>query len=374
VAGQEQPVTATPILERLQPLPPAQSRNLVGLIIGGIIGATVALLLPRMLDEATSRPVLLITMIAAYYLVVLVHECGHLCATSAAGFQFREIAVGPFLLARRTSGLRLRFLPGLMLAGGHVIGAPGSSDDLRRRFRMMVAGGPAATVLLFAVLAFSPLTAMTWSLWLWNAIVAASSWIPFYVSGTATDAKALLLLSSAGREGDWLAAILYIMAVDGQGVAPREWPTDVVAKLASDGASPPAATARYLTMVHALDTGGPERIAAALEDVLAASHKLRADLRRVCFSEAAFYQGAYARNAELARGWLEDARKVKGTTSEKGWEEGLLAAIAFAEGNEGEAGEHASAAIAYLDRWPAESGSVAAGKRRLARLISSPLA
>jgi len=73
VAGQEQPVTATPILERLQPPPPAQSRNLVGLIIGGIIGATVALLLPRMLDEATSRPVLLITMIAAYYLVVLVH-------------------------------------------------------------------------------------------------------------------------------------------------------------------------------------------------------------------------------------------------------------------------------------------------------------
>ena len=57
-------------------------------------------------------------------------------------------------------------------------------------------------------------------------------------------------------------------------------------------------------------------------------------MRCVCFSEAGFYQGVMARNAELARGWIGDARRVKGTASEKGWESGLLAAIA------------------YLDRWP----------------------
>ena len=106
----------------------------------------------------------------------------------------------------------------------------------------------------------------------------------------------------------------------------------------------------------------------ALEDVLAASKRLRPDLRRVCFSEAAFYQGVIARNAKLARAWLADARNVKGTTSEKGWEEGLLAAVDFAEGREEEARAHARRAIAYLDRWPAQSGSVAAARRRLGAL------
>jgi hypothetical protein len=255
-----------------------------------------------------------------------------------------------------------------MLMGGHVLASPHSHEDLRRRFQIMLSGGPIATALVFVALVFLPLTPLTWSMWLWNAVVAASSWIPFYLRGSVTDAKAILLLARPGKEGDWLAAILYVMAVDRQGVSPRDWPASVVNQLASDGASPPAATARYLAMVSALDSGDRERVAAALEDVLAASHKLRPDLRRVCFSEAAFYQGVMARDSELARAWLKDARTVKGTSSEKGWDRGLLAAVAVAEGREGEAREEARAAIAYLDRWPAESGSVAAGRRRLAAL------
>jgi hypothetical protein len=255
-----------------------------------------------------------------------------------------------------------------------VLAVPASHRDLRRRFRILVSGGPLATALVFVALTFLPLTPFTWSMWLWNLIVAASSWIPFYARGTATDAKALWLLSRPGREGDWLAAILYIMAIDRQGVWPRDWPAEVIAQLESDGASPPAASARYLAMVYALDLGEPARVAAALEEVLSASHKLRPDLRRVVFSEAAFYQGVMARNAELARAWLKDARAVKGTGAEKGWATGLLAAVAMAEGREEEAREQARAAIAYLDRWPSESGSIAAAKRRLAALTSSPAA
>jgi hypothetical protein len=261
-----------------------------------------------------------------------------------------------------------------MLMGGHVLASPRSSENLRQRFRIMLSGGPLATALVFVVLAFLPLTPFTWSLWLWNLIVAASSWIPFYLRGSVTDAKALLLLSRPGREGDWLAAILYIMAVDRQGVAPRDWPPEVVAQLASDGASPPAASARYLAMVHALDGDEPSRVAIALEAVLEASHKLRPDIRRVCFSEAAFYQGVTAGNAKLAREWLDDARRVTGAASEKGWDAGLLAAVATAEGNVAEAGKYAQAAIAYLDRWPGASGSVMAARNRLGQLISSPSA
>jgi hypothetical protein len=368
-------LTATPILDRTQSAPrPEQTRTWRSLLIGAVIGIAVGLLSPRLLPEIESRLDFAGCMVAAYYLVILIHEAGHLCATGLVGFEFREIAIGPFLLSRRASGLRPRFVPGRALAGGHVLAVPTSHQDLRRRFRILLAGGPVATALVFAALAFLPLTLFTWSMWLWNLIVAGSCWIPFYVRGSVTDAKALLLLSRPGREGDWLAAILYIMAIDRQRVSPRDWPAEVVTQLASDGASPPAATARYLALVYALDIGDAARVAAALEDALAASHKLRPDLRRVVFSEATFYQGVMARNTELARAWLKDAREVKGTAAEKGWDAGLLAAVAVAEGREQDAREQARAAIAYLDRWPAESGSVMAARRRLASVISSPAA
>jgi hypothetical protein len=347
-------------------------RTQKSLLIGAAIGASIGLLSPKLLPEIDSRLEFAGWLLAAYYLVMLLHEVGHLCALPFAGFEFREIAVGPFLLSQRASGLRPRFVPGRILMGGHVLASPQSHHGLRRRFEIMLSGGPIATAAVFVGLAFLPLTPFTWSMWLWNAVVAASSWVPFYLRGSATDAKAILLLARPGKEGDWLASILYVMAVDRQGVSPRDWPAEVVAQLVSDGASPPAAVVRYLAMVAALDSGQRERAAAALEDVLAASHKLRPDLRLVCFSEAAFYQGVTARNAELARAWLKEARAVKGTASEKGWDHGLLAAVALAEGREAEAREEARAAIAYLDRWPAHSGSVMAARRRLAALTSSP--
>jgi hypothetical protein len=361
-------MTATPILDRVQAAPVAHTYTRASLLMGGAIGLGIAVWTRRWQPDIGSPGMLVLALLASYYIVVLVHELGHLVVASTQGFEFREIAIGPFVGRRKAPGLQLRFVPGRWLAGGHVTGVPDSHRDLRRRFQVVISGGPVATGLLFIFLAFLPLNQFTWSVWIWNTVVAASSWLPFYIRGSITDAKAVLILSRSGLAGEWLAAMLYLAVLDRQGVAPREWPPGVVASLTSDGASPPAANARYLALVYALDTGEPARVAVALEEVLTASKHLRPDLRRVCFSEAAFYQGVMARNADLARAWLQDARGVKGTTSESAWDEGLLAAVAFAEGREQEARKHARGAIAYLDRWPSESGSAAAARRRLGAL------
>ena len=168
-------MTPTPILDRTQPAPaPEQARSWRSLLIGAALGIAVGLLSPHLLPEMNSRLEFAGSMVAAYYLVILIHETGHLCATGVAAFEFREIAVGPFLLSRRGTGIRPRFVPGRVLAGGHVLAVPASHQDLRRRFRILLAGGPLATALVFVVLLCLPLTAFTWSMWLWNVIVAAS--------------------------------------------------------------------------------------------------------------------------------------------------------------------------------------------------------
>ena len=70
----------------------------------------------------------------------------------------------------------------------------------------------------------------------------------------------------------------------------------------------------------------------------------------------------------MARAWLEDARQIKGTTSEKGWDNFALTAIAIAEDHPDEAREYISNAIALLDRNPGHSGSIAAARARLVTL------
>ena len=114
----------------------------------------------------------------------------------------------------------------------------------------------------------------------------------------------------------------------------------------------------------------PARIAEALERVLALAHQLNPDSRRAYFAEAAFVQGIFRKDASLARAWLDDARKVKGTLPKDDWDSAALAGIACAEGDAAQASAQLTRAIAMLDRQPGNSGSVAACRDALAALLA----
>jgi len=308
------------------------------------------------------------SLFAAYYLVILVHELGHGAMAIANGFEFRQLAVAPFLLTRMARGFQFRFLPGRILSGGHLMAAPDSDRDLRRRYLRLLCGGPAGTLLVFLVLALLPRNVLVFWLLVWNIIVAATSWLPYYTQGLVTDAKGILLLTRPGPEADCLAALLFLVALDSQGKLPREWPPDVVAGLHAPGDTPLHARAKIFLLIYALDTGDSDAVAAAIESALAAGAHQSVDARRTCFSEAAFHHGVVRRDAAQARAWLEDARKIRGTAAEKGWDSAMLGAIAFAEGNSEAARAAFTKAIERLDRRP-KSGSVTAARARLAALL-----
>ena len=98
-------------------------------------------------------------------------------------------------------------------------------------------------------------------------------------------------------------------------------------------------------------------------------HQPRGDeMVRAYFAEAAFVQGIFRKDAPLARAWLEDARKVKGTLPREDWDCAALAGISCAEGDAAQTCAHLTRAIAMLDRQPGTSGSVAACRERLAAL------
>jgi hypothetical protein len=305
----------------------------------------------------------------ALFLAVVLHELGHLAASVAAGLQFRQFAAGPLVVTREARGLRVRLVMTGCLVGGQVQAIPTSVAGVRRKFLIFTAGGPVATALLFLAIANLPPTSFSSALWLANLIVAAGSWIPHYAGGFASDGKCLQLLRRPSPEGELLTALLYVLALDTQGVPPREWDADTVQKLRLPGPAPLAGTAAIFLMNHDWHRDDPEEFADAVEGALALVPVLSPDLRRYCFDAASWAQSFGRGNVSLAEAWLADARAVKGAVPSPDWDASSAAAIELAKGNVAGARDGLTSAIAALDRRPGASGSVLACRRRFVELL-----
>jgi hypothetical protein len=364
---------ATPILDRQQPLHLKQSRHWWAALIGGAAG--VGLVLPKPsfdLNPLLDRPLEIgLTVFGVFFLAILWHEAGHLIGGFSAGFAFRQFAIGPVVINRESRGLRLQFAGARLLAGGQVAMVPEDTAELRSRFLRFLGAGPTMTVLLFTIPVLLPGSFFTHCLLAVNSLIAIGSLVPYTVNGRSTDAKLIVGLLRPGPAAERLAAILYLLAIDSSGASPRNWPADTLRALEREGGDS-AYREIGLMFVYfcAMEDGDPERIASALERVLALAHRLNPDTRRAYLAEAAFVQGIFRRNELLARAWLDDARQVKGTLPRKDWDCAALAGIARAGGDIAQACEQLRRSIAMLDRQPGNSGSVAACRGRLAAILA----
>jgi hypothetical protein len=360
----------TPLLDRKEPLPSAQSKGRTArLLLGAAAGVALSWIGMRYgWFDAMGR--VCVVFLPAFYLAILVHELGHLAAALAIGFRWREFAVGPVVLWREADRVRWHFVASRIVAGGQVQATPRSTEGLRRRFLILLVGGPVATALIFAVLPFLPRGPWTTAMGVANLLCALTSWLPYYMGGYVTDAKAIVLLRHGGPEGDGLAALLYILASDSQGVPPRDWDAVKLGQLEAAADAPLAATAAVLMLAYTLDGRDPDAIVAATERALARAATAIPLHRRMILETAAYVQGIYRRDAVLAAEWLADARKVKGVASEQDWDADSMGAIALANGAVEEARDHFRRALARLDRQPPGSGAVAASRARLEGLIA----
>jgi hypothetical protein len=361
----------TPLLDRREPLPnPTGKGRRWRLLIGAAAGVALDLSAIRYgWFKGLGRTCLVI--LPAYYLTVLVHELGHLAAVLAVGFRWREFAVGPVVLRREAGGIGWHFVAARLLSGGQVQAVPPSSGGVRGRFLIVVAGGPIATALVFAAIAFLDRGPWAKALLFANLLCVATSWLPYYAGGYVTDAKAILLLRGHGAEGDGLAAMLYIIAQDTQGVLPRDWQAERLAQLETATDGPLAATASVLMLAYLIDRRDPDAIIAATERALALSASAIPLHRRMILETAAYVQGIYRHDAALAAEWLADAQNVSGIASEKDWDADSMGAVALASGDAEAARGHFRRALGRLDRQPPGSGAVAASRARLGELLSS---
>jgi len=138
------PADPTPILDRARPAPAPRRRTARNLLIGAGIGvaASPLFVISGRGVVTESWAAMLTGLFGTYYLAILVHELGHCAMALANGFEFRQLAVAPFVLTREARGYRFQFLPGRLLTGGHLLAAPDSDRDLRGRYLRLLLRRP----------------------------------------------------------------------------------------------------------------------------------------------------------------------------------------------------------------------------------------
>lgn len=125
-----------------------------------------------------------VSVVTALMMAIVIHELGHVLAGLWVGYEFFFVSVGPFKLERNAAGLKGTVdwhSPNLM--GGLTLMLPYEQNESRRHEAWFIAGGPLASIVLFAILtaiAFSLGTSEIGS-WYVNAMVYFS-WMTAVVS------------------------------------------------------------------------------------------------------------------------------------------------------------------------------------------------
>jgi hypothetical protein len=362
-------VSRTPILDCEQPLPIRKVRWLLGLLIGFALGGLlIALDRARGSAAPLIPPQAFVLFVPALYIVVLVHELGHLIAAITVGFEPRTFMVGAFFWNKENGRWRFRLVLRNLFWGGFTGAIPRSDDDLLSRYTRFVLGGPTASLVLL-IFTFLLSDGLFIQLLFWiNLLLTISVCVPYVVACLPNDAKLILLLTRKGAAEGRTVALLYLVALDAEGMRPREWPRELIEKLdltAKDNSRLPVAF-RFLLSDAAEKEDAP-RAAEILERALAINNKMLPDERRGFLAAASFYHGFHGKDASRSEEWLMRARSVKGGVFPKDWESGALAAIAFANGDHARSAELLARYITLLERQPT-SGIVAAELDRIVAL------
>src|SRR5712692_8103356 len=245
------PTSTTPILDFQQPLP---KRRRWKSWLGWIAGAVAIVMITRT-PELAQRPtfwgaVSHITdlfvktffgtmtapavapagdlwlgplLMATYlYLIIVIHELGHLFAGLAVGFRANFVVVYPLRFTRTNTGWAVRREKLLSISGAASM-LPQNLEHLRARLIIYVLGGPVANLLTFLILrmyipnvAQAPNTAVWYLDFLANMslLIGAVNLLPFQARGFQSDGGRLLMaVAQAHKFLRWFALVRLSTAV-----------------------------------------------------------------------------------------------------------------------------------------------------------------
>lgn len=329
-------------------------RLIVTLVVGALVGYLLAGWSSQWLPELDPPGLALLipAFLFGIFLVLAVHEAGHLLGGWLVGFRFTLFVVGPLKISREGGRLKVGLNRNLLLAGGIAGSIPRDDRNLRRRMAMMTAGGPLASLVLALAAALLTLISLpdppgeVASVLLFlsftSFIIALVTLFPGRTGGFQTDGARLLMLLRGGPRADRWCAVAVLGAAAMSDQRPRDWSPDLVrqATAVTDGSLDDVG-ATMMAYQRALDLGVSEEAKGFLDRALAARDSYPAPYRSSITLEAAYFEARHQGDAPAARAWLEESGNP-GWPIEPQTRLRAEAAVLLAEGEPEEAKERAA--------------------------------
>ncbi len=267
----------------------------------------------------------------AIWLVIALHEAGHLVAGLAQGFRLALFTAG-FLGVRGTErGVQFFFNKDLNLVGGLAATFPErlvSGPDLRRKFAWIVAAGPLTSLIVgIAGLVIgniflrqlqppAPLTIKIGLVFLFitgifSLLIFLVTSLPLPSRGFMTDGARFLSLFGSEEKALREEAGLSVTAMMGAGYLPGEYSSEMVNRLAALPASDLIGlNGHFIALLHYLDRGEAERAVPFARSIEAnISVAPAGPFRRYYLKEIVFLYGFLLKDADMARSIWSDIQK-----------------------------------------------------------------
>ena len=351
----------------------------------GLLGATLFERLAGGFDVAVPPLLgLLVGFVVLAFLVILVHEFGHVAGGKLAGFRFFMLVVGPFKLVREGEAVRLRLNKALNPGGGLALLLPDDGEEVSvRRMAMYIAGGPVMSlvggVVLVGVMTVLSKVAggalgytgffLSIGALLSIAIGVITS-LPLPSKGFANDDTQLLDLIRGGNKAERKLLMLVVVAESMRGVRPRDWAVDRVQRLLAmneQATDQQAVVASLLGYYHHLDRGNAGTAAGHLDKALTYLDQYPKPLRSAVRLEAAFFEACHRHRLEAAQA-LYEAAQAEGGFVEKHMRARAEAAILWTEERYRDAADAARHGLEHVHK-ALDRGSAVAEKAWLENLL-----
>jgi len=319
-----------------------------------------------MLQLESPLPIVLCFPLIAF-LIVLVHELGHVFGGLCSGHRFHMLVAGPLKISRGVRGFTCEINRSLAMAGGLAVCVPTQFDSFRRRRFWLVAGGPIASIGL-AILCWTAAYCISHHIpflsdaliisSLLSALIAFVTLLPHSSGGFPSDGFQLLGLLGKRTDSEKLGFVSLLYSLSVSGTRPRDLPREIIEMGVESGSSEPSidASSELFAYLHYLDHGMIDLAKRHLEKSLQDFDRLPQGIKQGYALEAAYFAWVHLHDKKRALDWFN---KGNGGLVDPAARSRVEAAMLLMDGRLNEAQSKIELARTQLDKSSDRGGALA---------------
>jgi hypothetical protein len=196
------------------------------------------------------------------FAAIFIHELGHAVIGSMVGMRFILLTTGPLRIALEDGRLRLRLNSHLGLWGGLTLLVPKDPRQMRAQLLPMIAGGPAANLILALACAAAyllwplPRHLAIAELGMISGALCLVTLFPNRTGGYASDGAQLLTFQKDPEDAEMRIALSTIAGLSMSGTRPRDYDRGLIDRALASARTPQQRLGGlYVAAMNALDRG-----------------------------------------------------------------------------------------------------------------------